>query len=418
MNRKRLLLVIIMILLLIGSAFSFFCYKNYQVTLREQKKEEKEKQLLKEIKNHYNNVVRLENDSTLYRLTDKKYIAVGTIAKDKIVELEDVQDINVNTKYFLVKTLGLYVNYKDVVPSENIVESSDQRFRNYLSFNENIITNDMVTLYDKEKTVGFKLNYSIDVPIIVKDDEGVYVEYFGDLYFINNQDIVKKYERDNSSLEEANSVPVTCYHFIYLPGDNTCNEIICHSQEQIESHFKYLTDNNYFTLNTTELRLFIEGKIRLPKNSILVTIDDGARAEKFIPLLEKYKINATLFLVSSWYPKEKFLSSYMEIASHTNDLHNGGVCPGGQGGAIKCLAHDKLLEDFRKSRETLNGTEAFCYPFYEYNNYTISVLKEAGFKMAFAGGQKKASKGIDLFQIPRITIHNSTSINEYINYVS
>ena len=38
--------------------------------------------------------------------------------------------------------------------------------------------------------------------------------------------------------------------------------------------------------------------------------------------------------------------------------------------------------------------------------------------MGFAGGQKKVTRGIDLFNIPRITIHNSTSLSEYINYVS
>ena len=46
-------------------------------------------------------------------------------------------------------------------------------------------------------------------------------------------------------------------------------------------------------MNTTELRLYLEGKLRAPKKSILVTIDDGARAWNFIPLMEEYQINAT-----------------------------------------------------------------------------------------------------------------------------
>ena len=52
-------------------------------------------------------------------------------------------------------------------------------------------------------------------------------------------------------------------------------------------------------MTTTELRLYLEGKLRVPKKSILITIDDGARAHNFVPLLEEYKINATLFLISS-----------------------------------------------------------------------------------------------------------------------
>ena len=38
--------------------------------------------------------------------------------------------------------------------------------------------------------------------------------------------------------------------------------------------------------------------------------------------------------------------------------------------------------------------------------------------MAFIGGGRKVTKGIDKFKIPRITIHKDTSLNSYINYVS
>ncbi len=171
-------------------------------------------------------------------------------------------------------------------------------------------------------------------------------------------------------------------------------------------------------MTTTELGKFIDGKIRLPEKSILVTIDDGARAWNFVPILEEYGINATLFLVSSWYELEQFKSPYMEIASHTHDLHWPGRCPGGQGSPLKCSDKNLLLDDLKKSRETLSGTKAFCFPFYEYNDYAISVLKEAGFEMAFIGGGRKVTKGIDKFKIPRITIHKDTSLNSYINYVS
>ena len=84
---------------------------------------------------------------------------------------------------------------------------------------------------------------------------------------------------------------------------------------------------------------------------------------------------------------------------------------------MKCLDNTKLLEDLKVSRETLNGTKAFCFPFYEFNDYAINVLKEAGFELAFIGGQRKATKGINKFKIPRITMHRNTTLKEYINYI-
>ena len=88
------------------------------------------------------------------------------------------------------------------------------------------------------------------------------------------------------------------------------------------------------------MEYFINGKINLGKNSILITIDDGARATNFLPVLHEYKINATLFLISSWYKTSDFNSNYLELASHTNNLHTPGVCSGGQGSPLKCMNKD------------------------------------------------------------------------------
>ena len=416
--KKKYLLVMILFVLIGISAFSFFVYSKHQEELRIQIQKAKEEKLLKDIKSSYDKQIKIKKDTNLYILEKDKYIEVGTISKEQILSLEEVNNIDINTQYFKILGRDMYINYKDIEPYKDVVVLDD-RYKKYLLFDESIISKENVRLYSKDKsTVVYTLKNKLDLPIIVKDDEGVFVEYYNNLYFIKIEDLEMTYPKANNTLLEATSVPVTCYHFIYYPGDNTCNEVICHPKAQIESHFTYLNQNNYFTLNTTELRLFIEGKLRLPKNSILVTIDDGARAEKFIPLLEQYKINATLFLVSSWYPKEMFVSPYMEIGSHTHNLHTGGKCPGGQGGWIKCLEHDLLLADFKTSRETLDNTEAFCYPFYEYNDYAIGVLKEAGFKMGFMGEQRKVTKGIDLFHIPRITFYGTASLNDYIRAIS
>ena len=85
----------------------------------------------------------------------------------------------------------------------------------------------------------------------------------------------------------------------------------------------------------------------------------------------------------------------MELASHTHNLHTPIVCSGGQGSPLKCQNKEILLSDLKTSREVLDGTKAFCFPFYEFNNYAISVIEEAGFEMAFFGGSKKVTKGIN-----------------------
>ena len=85
---------------------------------------------------------------------------------------------------------------------------------------------------------------------------------------------------------------------------------------------------------------------------------------------------------------------------------------------MKCIDKNKLLEDLKLSRETLNDTKAFCFPFYEFNHYAINVLKETGFEIAFIGSQKKATKDVNKFKILRITININTTLKEYINFIN
>lgn len=418
MNKKdkgrKKLIVWCIILLIFGILLGVVLYFR-DIELKEKARIKKEKELVLKIKNRYSKYVQVKPNSFLYKKSGNKYQKILKVVSSDDFVLADT-DINKNTKYFLINDLDYYVRYQDVIKIDKPREKN-VRYKNYLPFNTNIITKDKVSLY-KNDEAAYELYYSLDTPIIEIDDSGYMIEFNGEEYLIKNEDVSSTREVNNTNLTAAASVPVTCYHFIYLHGDDTCNESICHSEDQIREEFNYLKSNNYFTLTTTELGKFIDGKIRLPEKSILITIDDGARAWNFIPILEEYGINATLFLVSSWYDLDRFSSPYLEIASHTHDLHWPGRCPGGQGSPLKCLDKNVLLEDLRKSRETLNGTKALCFPFYEYNDYAISVVKEAGFEMAFIGGGRKVVPGIDKYRIPRITIHKDTSLNSYIKYVS
>ncbi len=374
-----------------------------------------EKLLVEQITNSYNKYVKVKSGTVLYKSDGNKYEKVLKVNDEKDYTLSDIK-IDKNTKYFYIEELGYYVSYKDVIKIDNLVEK-DLRYKNYIPFNENVVTSDKVNLYQNDEVI-YELYFSLDVPIIEKGDNGYYIEYNNELYLVKNEDVVNTYAKENTSLVESTSVPVTVYHFIYLEGDTSCNESICHSESQIRSHFNYLKENNFFTLTTTELGKFIDGKIRLPEKSILITIDDGARAWNFIPLLEEYQVNATLFLISSWYEKAQFESPYMELASHTHNLHTPGVCPGGQGSPLKCADREGLVQDLKTSREVLNGTKAFCFPFYEYNDYALSVIEEAGFEMGFVGGYKNAAQGINKLKIPRIALTGSTTLGQYINIVN
>ena len=411
---KRKIIVISLLILGVSSLLLGFAYQNKLEVERKNNLEKeaalRENETKKRIKEAYHENVITSKELNLYKLENKKYIKSGKTFKDTIFNLEDNDNLD---GYYKIRNSDYYLYYTDFVETTN---TNDDRYSNYIYFPIEITTKEDSKFYNSDGLEVFTLKDRIKLQVLESLTDSYGVVLFDRLVFIKKNSILSVDELKDTA-EVAEQVPVLNYHFIYLEGES-CDEMICHPESQINEQFAYLSANKVFTLTTKELGQFISGEIRLPKKSILLTIDDGARAEKFIPFLEKYKINATLFLVSSWYPKETFTSNYLELASHTHDMHTNGVCPMGQGGGIRCLSEDKIQADLKASRETLNNTEAFCYPFYEYNDYAIEQVKKAGFKLAFIGDNKMVTKDTNPYLIPRYVIYKNTSINFLKNLLS
>lgn len=403
---KRKIIVISLLILGVSSLLLGFAYQNKVEVERKNKLEKeaalRENETKKKIKEAYRENVSISKETSLYKLENKKYIKSGKAFKNVIFNLEDNDNLD---GYYKIKNSDYYLYYTDFVETTN---TNDDRYSNYIYFPSEITTKEDSKFYNSDGVEVFILKDGIKLQVLENLADSYGVVLFDRLVFIKKNSISSVDELKDTA-EVAEQVPVLNYHFIYLEGES-CDEMICHPESQINEQFAYLSANKVFTLTTKELGQFISGEIRLPKKSILLTIDDGARAEKFIPFLEKYKINATLFLVSSWYPKETFASNYLELASHTHDMHTNGVCPMGQGGGIRCLSEDKIQADLKASRETLNNTEAFCYPFYEYNDYAVEQVKKAGFKLAFIGGNKMVTKDTNPYLIPRYVIYKNTGL--------
>ncbi len=400
---KKKILIIFLIVMIIGVIMSsFFIFQENDIV----KKEDNSKY----ITGFYSEFVKVNSKSPIFKKIGDKYEKIGILNEGYELSLNEI-NITSDTKYFEfeIEDSVYYIEYENVTKIETLSQFED-RYKSYLPFNENINVKDVKLYEENELLVELEIN--INKPIIMKDGNKLYIEFDNRLMYVLSEE-VEVVQNTNTSEVYASDVPVVAYHFVYLDGDTTCNQIICHSESQIRSHFSYIKDNNYVTINTTEMGMFIDGKINLPEESILITVDDGWYAEFLYPIVDEYEIDITLFLVTSWYDKEQFYSPYIEFASHGHDLHNVGECPGGQGGAIKCWDYDKLMEDLKLSRDELDNTLAFCYPFYEYNDYSISVLKDAGFEMAFMGGGYNAKIGIDKYKIPRHTILSYTTLEQF-----
>ena len=408
-NIKIIIIVLLIITILSICTFKGIkLYKNYQAELvlkREEERKQKEyEQLLKDIRNSYNKHIIVNHDTYFY---DKEENKVGKVSKDMYLQLEEISD-DYKEKYFKLKNLDMYIYYLDVYKTLEV--ESDNRYKNYIPFNKSIKTNKDTKLYTSDGTY-YILNQEHILPIIIDEVDKYYVEFDNKLVYAFKDNLTVISET-NSNLEIAKEISILNYHFVINQSEKSlCSpSVICHDESQFDGHISYIKENNFFTITMKELEMFLDSKINLPKKSVSITIDDGWFVERSIPILEKYDVMATLFLIGYLNPPSYYASKNLEIHSHTWNLHDVSNCQGGRS-QLLCYSKETIVNDLLKSRESLNNTTYFCYPFYEYNNHTINALKEAGFTMALTGGNRKARIGVDKYKVPRFVIYNTTTIN-------
>lgn len=407
-------IIITLLCVLIGFSVIFFG-KNLLNNKSSNKKNDVKTNKI-DITSNYNDYVIATTDTDIY---NKKLKKIGKIYKDTKILLDDKK--NIKDKYYKLKNADIYIKYDSVTKSDAFTyENEYKTYKNYIVYNENIKTKSNYKLLNGDNTL-YEFNNSDTYKIIIKDEEKYGIEFNDQLFYIKSEDVESNIESANSDNVIASDIAVLNYHYTIDKNSDEgkeCRQTICMDQNQVEEEIKYLKDNNFYPVTMQDLYLFLTGKIQLPEKSVSITIDDGWYLTRMISILEKYQMQGTLYLIGSLASPNDYTSQYLEIHSHTWDMHTPNVCNGSHGGGLLCLDEQTILDDLKKSRESLNNTDILCYPFYEYNARTIELVKKAGFKMALAGGYRKAKPGDNIYAVPRFELGNYTTMNDFVSAVN
>lgn len=215
-------------------------------------------------------------------------------------------------------------------------------------------------------------------------------------------------------------IPILMYHFFYdsslgqTPDDGNFIE-----KNVFDQHIKYLADNNFYFPTWTELEQYIDGALNLPQKSVIITVDDGSSTFFDIgyPILKKYSVPATSFLITSWSGNPDNFNvdrNIISFQSHSHDMHQGG-CDGGHGGLMQCIDYQSGVDDLNQSKEILGSSDAFCYPFGDVNESAKQLLRDTGYNLAVTTAGGLAQVGSDKLELPRVRIFTSTDLDTFIS---
>ena len=412
--------IILFTIVLAIASLTFLFYSNNKY----QNKLDKERIYLNII-SKYSEYVTTIKETKLYKLENDNYVESGILNKKVNIKLAPL-DITSDTLYFPLADMDYYISYKDVVKADK--EETNTRYKEYIPFNKNIKTKSPTNFYDKDNNLIMTINDTFNFPIIINDTDRFGISYLDKLYYIKNEDVLATEKTKNTSVETRTNIRTFAYHTVYKKGSEKCtNMYVCHTIEQFDSHMKYLHDNNYLTLTMEELEMFLDGKIRIPKKTVVITLDDGRRLYNSVPIVEKYQINSTFFVIASLTNNKlkDYLgkTTYAKFESHTYDMHNNWQCSGGtQGSQLLCEKNDKIIADIEKSREILGGTSYyFAYPFYDYNENLINIIKKLDFHLAFVGVADSngfSDSKTDKYKVRRLTIWGDCNLDEFKTYIN
>ena len=120
--------------------------------------------------------------------------------------------------------------------------------------------------------------------------------------------VIYAVDKHSSKKRTDVAIPVLLYHnFVTIvPDSDPDNYSYINTPESFEENIKTLLDNGYTTISFKDLNDAYSGKSTLPNKPIIITFDDGyySNYEYIYPILKKYNVKASIFVVTDKIDKE------------------------------------------------------------------------------------------------------------------
>ena len=214
------------------------------------------------------------------------------------------------------------------------------------------------------------------------------------------------------SVENDAKVLVLNYHMV-----NTMFISLAVEPSDFDWQMKYLVDHGYHTITPDELYDFLAGQGTLPDRPVLITFDDGYvdNYTNAYPILKKYNLKATIFIVTGFVSKRKGYLTWdqlreMEQNGITMQSHTVTHAP------LPELPDDRIREELveskRQAEEELgHPIEFIAYPTGVHDLHIVGIAKEAGYKGGFTVKYGNVDRSSNIYAMERVPIFRTAATN-------
>jgi peptidoglycan/xylan/chitin deacetylase (PgdA/CDA1 family) len=261
----------------------------------------------------------------------------------------------------------------------------------------------------------FKSNTSVESSVVPQSN----VEYFDNVKSeASLQNLHSGSVETKVTVNKKIKLPILMYHHIAtvdnLPKTDKVGIGLRVAPSIFEKQLQALQNKKYTTVNSFQIQDYLDGKLTLPENPILLTFDDGFKDNyvNAFPLLQKYNMSGEFAIITSvvgtgeymsWDNLKEMKNAGMGIASHTHSHCTSALKNGKKGyqestveatekPCSKFATQEKLTTgqikyEFEQSKKQLESNldikvSHLVYPFGFYNQQAKDITKSLGYSFA------------------------------------
>lgn len=229
--------------------------------------------------------------------------------------------------------------------------------------------------------------------------------------------------------DEQPTATVLCYHIVEAPAAPRMHI----DRETFRQHLRYLEMTGYNVVPLRHLYEYVTGKrASLPKNAVVITIDDGWRSTytEAYPELQKRKFPFTVFIYPNiigktsnaltWGQIREMSEAGVDIQSHalthpylTRRKHRSMTDDGYAVWLARELAESRRILEKQAGRKV----QFLAYPYGDYDDHVAKAAAKAGYAAALTCDFGRVKKGSDPLKMRRFVIDDKMDFAAFRKYL-